>query len=141
MCSATPHSSTPLHQATQQECVCDTASSMSPIQDISRGTRSLLHLTTPKSYLDVPATSFLRSCSVSSCVIAISCSILILLNKQEQFSHLFKQVSHFSTHPPQSLRAAQIHPVSGPGKPRAHQRHKSLHDFLGRNLLSLWETT
>ena len=137
-CNATPCSSAPLHQATQQECVRDRASPtwLSPIQRISRGTRSFLHLTTPKSCLDLQATSLLRRCSVSSCVIAISCSILILPNKEEQFSHSFRQaLSHSSsTHPAQSLKAGQIHLASGSGKPSAYQRHKSLSDFLVRNL-------
>lgn len=42
MCNATPCSSAPLHQATQQECVRDRASPtwLSPIQRFSRETRS-----------------------------------------------------------------------------------------------------
>lgn len=144
-CNATPCSSAPLHQATQQERVCDRASPMwlSPIQRISRGTRSFLHLTTPKSFQDLQATSLLRRCSVSSCVIAISCSILILPNKQEQFSHSFKRaLSHSSsTHPAQSLKAGQIHPATSSGKPCAYQRHKKSQPFRGNGPLRPWETT
>lgn len=138
VCNANPCSSAPLHQATQQECVRDRASPtwLPLIPYISTGTRSFLDLTTPRSCLDLQATSFLRRCSVSSCVIAISCSILILSNKQEQFSHSFKQalLPFSSTHSAQSLKAGQIHPATCSGKPCAHQRHKSLGDFLVRNL-------
>lgn len=121
MCKAPPCSSAPLRQATRQKRACNRASPawLSPIQRISRGTRSLLHLTSPESCLDLQATSLLRRRSVSSCVIAISCSILILPNKQDQLSRSFKPApSQFSsTQPAQSLEAGQMHPAICPGKP------------------------
>lgn len=121
MCNAPPCSSAPLRQATRQKCVCDRASPMwlSPTQHISRGTRSFLHLTSPESCLDLQATSLLRRRSVSSCVIAISCSILILPNKQDQLSHSCKPAppQFSSTHPAQSPEAGQMHPATCPGKP------------------------
>lgn len=123
---AAPCHSALLHQATCKDvCVRISHVVTTCSVHLQRNWVFLVPFTTPSSYPHLQATSLLRSCSVSSCVIAISCSILILANKQEQFSHSFKQaLSHSSAHPAQSPKAGQIHQATCAGKPHAHQRLK-----------------